>query len=115
MQVLEIILWLALAGGILLGLLILAPFLKWFVFMLVAYIPGCAGVASGVNLWGAGHDNLAVIIGIAGILVNIWWHDWLDKKWDVYGEPTGSSYNPMADKKKRYDKAGNVVGYEDRD
>ena len=62
-------------------------------------------------LWKIGHDNLAVMIFIGGIILEIVWYRFIVAKLDLDDFDTIS--DPMENKKTKYDKDGNIIGYED--
>ena len=92
---------LALIVGI--GILYLAGMVIW------NFLPVLAGLAAAIWLWRIGHDNIAVIAAIVGIVIQKFW------PWPNTDENASEAtyYDPMEGKKKTYDKDGNVTGYID--
>ena len=110
LSVLGLLLWaIALLIGAILAFVILAYALY--------FLPAITGIGLGVYLWISGHDNIAVIFAVVGLILNfVWRPKWMTGLADILGEFTsGSSYSSMDDKKRRYDSDGNIVGYEDKD
>jgi hypothetical protein len=99
--------------GVLLVLLYLAA-VAGLAVLGVVYIlwPVLAGVVGGVALWRSDHDNLAVIVFLSSLVLEIIWFAWLDRD---SSSPDGSSYtDPMEGKIRVYDQDGKVVGYQDK-
>jgi hypothetical protein len=78
-------------------------------FIYVAW-PLLVGVIAGIWLWISGHDNLGVLIGLGGLVGQVFW---ATKVVDPGG--SGGYSGSMSDKKKVYNKKGEVIGYQDRD
>jgi hypothetical protein len=106
MEVLNILLWL-LVGG--LCLLAVCGVLFFALGIIANAWPIIIGLAVGIPLWKAGHDNIGVLVIIVGIVGQIIWY------FGFLYEGEGSSDDSMADKKRRYNKEGEIIGYEDKD
>ncbi|MDQ3776298.1 MAG: hypothetical protein M3461_19040 [Pseudomonadota bacterium] len=70
------------------------------------FLPTIAGIWGAIWLWKHGHDNWAIIVGIAGLV--------LQGKWPGWSTDT-SGYHWTRGKNTVYDKNGNVKGYIDKD
>jgi hypothetical protein len=75
-------------------------------FFIFIFLPTIAGLVIGIWTWWAGHDNLGMLIILVGFIGQYFWGGDSGK---------GNTYNPMAGKIKRYNKSGDVVGYQDKE
>ena len=48
------------------------------------FLPTGLGIVCCVFLWQAGHDNLGVLVAIAGVGVNCFWPKLLNSAWDSW-------------------------------
>ena len=88
-------------------------FIVAVIYFLYKISPLLIGIGSGAILWFSGHDNIGLLIGIAGVVLQIAWVvkslRRSEAEWALYPSPD----DPMSDKKARYNKDGEIIGYED--
>lgn len=113
MDVLQIILYLALLAG-------LIAFIVYWFFQALPFLPLILGLILAKVIWDSGHDNLAVVVGIAVAGGGYYLFFKLDDIMELFSsrKEEKSSYSGgfrTADKKAIYDQQGNVTGYVDKD
>lgn len=96
---------------ILVGLVGGAIYLAWNIVLRLWVI--ILAIVLTIWLWKIDHDNLAVLIFFAGIVLEIIWYRFIVSKLGL--EDLDSVSDPMEEKKALYNKEGNVIGYEDKD
>lgn len=110
MDVLGVLFAIAVIGGLIAAAVFILFWAGLFAsFAFIALWPALTGIGIGIYLWINGHDNLGVIAIICGLVGEVVWMS------RFKSEGGGSSYDPMADKRKHYNLKGETTGYEDRE
>ena len=104
----EVISWIFIIAAVIIVAVIAFAIGAIILFYVFLFLPAILGIGAGIWLWMHGHDNWGVIVGIASCFLTYYWMA------KVNGD--GPSYSdPWAGYKRRYDRDGNIVGYEDPD
>lgn len=104
MEVLTWIICIALVAFVLFCAAVSITVVSFFVFLL---LPTIAGLVVGIWTWWAGHDNLGMLIILTGFIGQYFWGQRF--------KGSSSTYDPMEGKIRRYNKSGDVVGYQDKE